>query len=162
MRTIRLLLLWVLGMITISCSAQRTLSDVASMKGVTSVYIGKAMLKLAGSTMSIGKDETGLDISKLIKDLTSIEIITCEDKKIANEVQKKCQKALSKYPMEVITEVKDDGQNVEISGVFEKDGDILNMLLISVTGSDEPTYILMKGKINIETLNTALIKEIDN
>lgn len=162
MKTLKFVLLWIVCMMSISCSAQRTFSELSSIKGVTSVYVGKTMLKLAGASMALDTDKSAVDISKIIKDLTSIEIITCQNKSVADKVQKKCNNILSKYPMEVITEVTNDDQNVEISGAFEKDGETLHMILISVTGNDQPTYILMKGKINIEALNAALINEIDN
>ncbi|MDE6692340.1 MAG: DUF4252 domain-containing protein [Muribaculaceae bacterium] len=164
MKTIKLLLVWVMSMMCISCSAQRTFSEISSMKGVTSVYVGKTMLKLASSSMALDSDVTAVNMSKIIKNLTSIEIISCEDKKVAEKVQKKCDSILSKYQMDVITEVNSNDTNVEISGAFEKDGETLKMILLSVRGGDsQPTYILMKGKININTLTDALIfpKEIN-
>lgn len=157
MKSIRLFLCTALCLLAISCSAQRTLSEVGSMKGVTSVFVGKAMLKLAGTSMAISGDQSAIDISKIIKDLSSIEIIKCEDNGAVKKVNKKCKEILSKYPFEVITEVNNDDQNVEISGVIDNDGETINMLLISVNGNDNASYILMKGKINIETLNKALI-----
>lgn len=159
MRSIRLFLCVILCALSISSNAQRTLSEVASMKGVTSVFIGKTMLDIAGGSISICGDQSALDFSKILKDLTSIEIIQCENNEIAKKVQKKCKSILSKYPLEVITEVTDDGQNIEISGVFDKDGKNLNMLLIAVTQNKEPVYILLKGKIDIVTLNNALINK---
>lgn len=161
MKSIKLLIIMAVCLLSISCSAQRILSDVASMKGVTSIYIGKTMLNIAGSSMALGKDKSAIDISKIMKGLTSIEIIQCEDSGVASEVQRKCKEVLSKYPFEVITEVTDDNQNVEISGVFEKEGEFLKMLLISVSDNNQPTFILLKGKISTESLNNALI-EIDD
>lgn len=144
---------------SISCTAQRTLSEVSSIKGVTSVFVGKTMLKLADSSMNLDADKSAIDTSKLLKDLTSIEIITCEDKDVAKKAKKECDRVLSYFPFEVITEVTNDEQNVDISGVFEEDGKTISMLLISVTEPDEATYVLMKGKIDIETLNSALIQD---
>lgn len=161
MKTFKFVLMWMICMMSISCSAQRTLTELSSIKGVTSVYVGKTMLRLAGASMSLDSDQSAVDISKIIKDLTSIEVVSCQNKSVAEKVQKKCNSILSKYPLEVITEVTSDDQNVEISGVFEKDGETLNMILISVTGNDTPTYILMKGKINIDALNAALINETE-
>lgn len=157
MRNIRILLLSALVcFISASCSSQRVLSDLSSMKGVTSVYVGKAMLQMAGSSIGMDQNSGGVDVSELINDLTSIEIVTCENKKMASSVQKKCNSILSQYPFELITEVTSDDEKVEISGVFDKDSEIINMLLISVVDDDEPTYILMTGKIDMNSLNAAL------
>lgn len=159
MKLIKLLLWMMMCSFSISCTAQRTLSEVSSIKGVTSVFVGKTMLKLADSSMNLDADKSAIDTSKLLKDLTSIEIITCEDKNVAEKAKKECDRVLSNFPFEVITEVTNDEQNVDISGVFEEDGKTISMLLISVTEPDEATYVLMKGKIDIETLNSALIQD---
>lgn len=159
MKTRRSILFWmIMCMISISCTAQRTLSEVSSIKGVTSIYIGKMMLKLAGSSADFGTDQEAVDISKLIKDLTSIEIVQCDGNSV-EKAEKVCSKVLSKYSFEVITEVTKDNQKVEISGVLDKDGKTMSMLLISVAESNELVYILLKGKIDIETLNEALITD---
>ena len=116
------------------------------------------MLQLAGgASMTITGQKSGVDLSKLFKDLTSIEIISCEDKGVAEKVEKKCKSILSRQPMEVITETSSDGQNVQISGVFDKDGRNLELLLIAVTGNDEASFILLKGKIDVVTLNNAIL-----
>lgn len=159
MKTRRSILFWIIMcLISISCTAQRTLSEVSSIKGVTSIYIGKMMLKLAGSSADFGTDQEAVDISKLIKDLTSIEIVQCDGNSV-EKAEKVCSKVLSKYSFEVITEVTKDNQKVEISGVLDKDGKTMSMLLISVVESNELVYILLKGKIDIETLNEALITD---
>ena len=159
MNSIKIFLFTLICALSISCSAQRTLSEVASMNGVTSIFVGKTMLKVAGSSMALGDNQSAIDLSKLIKSLTSIEIIQCDNIETSKKVQQKCKSILSKYPFEVITEVTADGQNVEISGVFRKEGKYLDMLLIAVTQNAQPTYILLKGNINIKTLNDALIND---
>lgn len=157
MKTIRYILFWItMCMISISCAAQRTLSEVSSIKGVTSIYIGKMMLKMAGSGIDFGNGQDAIDIGKLAKNLTSIEIVQC-DGNVAQQVEKVCRKVLARYPLEVITEVTKDDQNVEISGVLNKDGKTMNMLLITVEESDELVYILLQGKIDIESINEAIL-----
>ena len=157
MKSIKPLLCALLCIMTlISCSAQRTFSEIASQKGVTSVFVGKTMLKLAGSSMSLAANQSAIDVSKIIKDLSSIEIINCDDIKVLPAIKNKCKKILAEYPLEVITEVTDDGEKVEISGVLDKDGHFMEMLLISVSDEDEITFILMKGKIDVVTLNNAI------
>ncbi len=142
-------------MISFSCAAEKTFAEVSSMKGVTSIYIGPMMLKMAGSGIDLGNGQDAVDLGKLTKGLSSIEIVQCDDD-MTEKVKKICSKTLSKYPFEIITEINEDNQMVEISGVMNKDGKSMNMLLITVTESDELVYILMKGKIDIDTLNEAI------
>lgn len=159
MKTRKFILFWIICcMVSISCSAQKTLSEVSSIKGVTSIYIGKMMLKLAGPTVDFGSDQNAVDLGKLTKDLNSIEIVQCDGNSV-DEVQKVCNKVLARYQFELITEVIKDNQKVEISGVLNKDGKTLNMLLISVFESNELVYILLNGKIDLDTLNNAIITD---
>lgn len=156
MKTLKYIICVVICCISIDCFAKRMFSEVASMEGVTSVFIGKTMLKVAGASISIDGDQTGFNISKIIKDLTSIEIITCDEDKNLKEIETKCQSILAEYPFEVLTETSDDGKTIRISGVFDKDEKNILILLISITGNDEASFILLKGKIDIVTLNNAL------
>lgn len=143
---------------TISCAAQKTFSEVSNMKGVTSIYIGQTMLKLAGTTIDIGRKQDAVDLKRLTKGLTSIEIVEC-DNDISEEVEKACKKILSRYPFEIITEVSEGNQNVEISSVLNDDGKSMTMMLITVKEEKELVYILLKGNIDIETLNEALVSD---
>ena len=156
MKNLKYILCALLFLLSLSCQAQRMLSEVASMKGVSSVFIGKTMLKLAGASISITGGQSGLDLSRLFKDLTSIEIISCDDKGVAHKMEKKCRNILSGYSWEIITETSSDGQNIQISGVFDKDGKNLETLLIAVTGEKDASFILLKGKIDVVTLNNAI------
>lgn len=156
MRIYKYILCIVLSIICFDCLAQRMLSEAASMKGVSSVFIGKTMLKMAGSSISIGGDRSAINMSEILKDLTSIEILSCDEKGNVDSIEKKCRSILSEYPFEVLTETSDDGKNIQISGIFDKPGQNLVTILIAITGNDEATFILLNGKIDIVTLNNAL------
>ena len=159
MKKIKYIIVACICLLSFNCTAQRVLSEVAAMKGVSSVYIGKTMLQLAGgASMTVTGQKSGVDLSKLFKDLTSIEIVSCEDKGMVEKVEKKCKSLLSRHhPMEVITETSSDGQNVQLSGIFDKEGRNLELLLIAVTGRDDASFILLKGKIDVVTLNNAIL-----
>ncbi|MDE6342734.1 MAG: DUF4252 domain-containing protein [Muribaculaceae bacterium] len=156
MRKLKYLLCVILSLISLSGSAQRILTEATSMKGVNSVFIGKTMLKAAGASISISGDQTAIDMSKIFKDLTSIEIISCDDKRNVEKVEIKCRRILSAYPFEVITETSSDGKSIQISGVFDKAGKNIETLLIAITGINEASFIVMKGKIDVVTLNNAV------
>lgn len=156
MRIIKYILCIVMSIICFDCLAQRMLSEAASMKGVSSVFIGKTMLKVAGASISIGGDQSAINMSKIFKDITSIEIISCDEEGNAESLEKKCRSILSVYPFEVLTETSGDGKNIQISGIFDKAGQNIMTLLISITGNDEASFILLNGKIDIVTLNNAL------
>ena len=145
----------IMCMMTISCSAQKIFSEVSSMKGVTSIYIGPTMLKIAGASIDIGRTQDAIDLKKLTKGLSSIEIVQ-SDNAMSKEMEKVCQRILSPYPFEIVTEVSEGNQNVEISSVMNEDGKTMDMMLITVKEKNELVYILLKGKIDAETLFEAI------
>ncbi|MDE6637608.1 MAG: DUF4252 domain-containing protein [Muribaculaceae bacterium] len=156
MRRLKYILCLLMCILSIDCLAQRILTEAASMKGVSSVFIGKTMLKVAGASISIGGDQSAINMSKIFKDLTSIEILSCDENGNMDKLEKKCRSILSAYPFEVLTETSGDGKNIQISGVFDKGGQNFETLLIAITGNEEVSFILLKGKIDIVTLNNAL------
>lgn len=156
MRNLKYILCAIMCLISLACSAQRVFSEATSMKGVSSVFIGRTMLKVAGASISVSRESSAIDMSKLFKDLISIEIISCDEKENVDKLEKKCGSILSAYPFELMTETSDDGKNIRISGIFDKEGKNIVTLLIAITGSDEASFILLKGKIDIVTLNNAI------
>lgn len=156
MKKLKYIICIVLSIISIDCAAQRIFSEVASMKGVSSVFIGKTMLNVAGASVTITGGQSAIDMSKIFKDLSSIEIISCDDKGNMEKLKNKCRSILSAYPFEVMTETSDDGKNIQISGVFDKDGKNLMILLLAITGNDEISFIILNGKIDVVTLNNAI------
>lgn len=146
-----------MAILSVDCLSQRMLSEVASMEGVSSVFIGETMLKVAGSSISIDSNQSAINMSEIFKDLTSIEIISCDKKDNVTKLEKKCINILSAYPFEVLTETSGDGKNIKISGVFDKAGKNIVILLIAITGGDEASFILLNGNIDIVTLNNALL-----
>lgn len=156
MKKLKYIICIVLSIISIDCAAQRIFSEVASMKGVSSVFIGKTMLNVAGASVTITGGQSAIDMSKIFKDLSSIEIISCDEKGNMEKIKNKCRSILSAYPFEVMTETSDDGKNIQISGVFDKDGKNLMILLLAITGNDEVSFIILNGKIDVVTLNNAI------
>ncbi len=143
--------------LSFDCLSQTILSDGSSMEGVSSVFIGETMLKVAGASISIEGNLSALDMSEIFKDLSSIEIISCDDEDNVKPLQKKCRSILSEYPFKVLTETTGDGKNIQISGVFDKTGKNIVILLIAITSEEEASFILLRGSIDIVTLNNALL-----
>ncbi len=156
MKSLRYIICIVLSILSIECFAQRMLSEAASMEGVNSVFIGQTMIKMAGGSITIDGDNSAINMQEILKDLTSIEIVSCDGKENVDKLDKKCRSILSAYPFEVLTETSGNGKIIQISGVFDKTGKNLNILLIAVKGSREASFILLKGKIDVVTLNNAL------
>lgn len=159
MRLLKMYLCVILTALSLNSSAQRLLPEVSSLRGVTSVYVGEAMIKAAGNSKIQNGNRTSIDFSKIINDLTAIEVIKCVNRMSARRVKNLCDSVLSQYPFEVISSVTSDQRNVNVSGV-KKTKNFLSMLLISFIEGPNTVYILLQGNINIENLNQFLTMEL--
>ncbi len=157
MKTLRIFLIILAACLTFtSCRAQRELQELSAIKDIQSVYVGKAMLSLAGASMGNSLNAPGFDGSKLMKNLTSIEVVTTQNKKSAKEANTLIDKYLDTHKMEVLTEVSESNEHVLISGETDPESGNIKKILIKVTEPSEFTCVLIKGNISPEMLQEAI------
>lgn len=120
-----------------------TFEAISNFKGVTSVYISKAMLKTFGPGM-IGDPQ----ISAIAGNLNSIEIINCENKKFFYTISNYITKIVESYNLETLARINDDGEKVSIFSYST--GEKINYLLMLVDDKDEMTVISMSGDIPLD------------
>lgn len=120
-----------------------TFEAISNFKGVTSVYISKAMLKTFGPGM-IGDPQ----ISAIAGNLNSIEIINCENKKFFYTISNYISKIVESYSLETLARINDDGEKVSIFS--HSTGEKIDYLLMLVDDKDEMTVISMSGDIPLD------------
>lgn len=120
-----------------------TFEAISNFKGVTSVYISKAMLKNFGTGM-IGDPH----ISAIASNLNSIEIINCENKKFFYTIKNYISKIVESYNLETLARINDDGEKVTIYSF--SNGEKINYVLMMVDDNDEITVISMSGDIPLD------------
>lgn len=141
-----------LSMTLISCSAQtRLLRDLPTGNGVTKVVVGPAMMKIAGDYI----ENTENEYRDMFKDIKSIEVYSCENEKIAAEVQRLFFETIKGMNVEQNVMTEEDG---EISNIYtiidEKTGEPSGMIVYtSEIESGEVNIVIMTGKMNLDTLN---------
>lgn len=142
--------------VSLSCTAQRLFPNLKADDGLTSIYVGKTMLRLAGGTGKLmGNDN--IDIDKFIKYLSSVEIVSAEKKKCINTLDKTLDEYLKSHPdIEIATEIKDDEDDVTIYTVPGKTEDSIGQILLVVKESDEFTVIDLRGDIPISVFEQAV------
>lgn len=136
-----ILMLMCCGMVLMNAHTQeKVLEEVAALDGVDVTYITKGMLHSMGnSNIKIG----GLNISKVAKDLNSLQVLTA-DETAAGKVRSKL-KAVGK-DMEVIMKMKNDDERTDMYGVKTADGKY-SKLYMCVDEGDEITVVYMVGNI---------------
>lgn len=120
-----------------------TFEAISNFKGVTSVYISKAMLKTFGPGM-IGDPQ----IRAIAGNLNSIEIINCENKKFFYTISNYITKIVESYNLETHARINDDGEKVSIFS--HSTDEKIDYLLMLVDDKDELTVISMSGEIPLD------------
>lgn len=160
MKTIKIFLITILSVFTFtSCHAQREFSEVSKLEGVQSVYIGKAMLKMAQGAGLSNAGSAGLDVSKLVDRLTSIEIINVEKRSSLAEANRLIDKYMAETAQEVLADIVEDEDHIVITGTLNEATDSFSRVLVRITEPGEAVVILMKGDIPMEILREAISKE---
>lgn len=116
---------------------------ISNYKGVTSVYISSAMLKNFGTSM-IGNP----GIRAIAGNLSSIEIIECENKKFLYTIRNYVKKIADSYNLETLARINEEGEKVSIYGYST--GEKITYLLMSVDDNEEITIISMSGDIPLD------------
>lgn len=151
MKTLRTLATLIVSMIALtSCAQKITFPSLEGQSDVTKIYVGKAMLKMAGGDIS------GADIPKdIAKKMDSIEVITSEKSSGAQKIQSAFNAYVTENPnMEVLVQVDDNKSKVNIFAVPDKTPDTYSKIIIYVIdGEDNETVlVVMNGKITADDL----------
>ena len=130
-------------------AAERFLSGLQKMDGITSVYIGKSMLKMVGSNFSDTKLFAGTGMTgNVLNNIDCIDIVTAETEKAANHVRSLIDTNLKRMPeLELAMETEEDGEYTRIYVQPSPDGDSYKRMLIIVSEPDEVNVIDMQGSI---------------
>ena len=118
--------------------------EISKFQGVTSIYLSKFMLKMAGNTAFNFEPRIGA----IAKDLDSIEIIVCEDKTSSHRINKRLSDLIPTLNLETLAKINDEDEKVNIYG-YPHD-DVFTYLLMTVDDGDELIILSMSGNISIE------------
>lgn len=147
---------------SLPCSAQdRLFKNMSDLKGCTSIYVGKAVLKLAGSSSSFIGNLDNVNLKKLYDKINSIEVVACDDDEYAAAINKKISELVAGISdLNLLTEVNendgDGSSNVTIYTRQKPGSDIINTLLIVVMGDDDPTLVAFHGDFTMDDILAAL------
>jgi len=136
-----------------SAYTQKVFTEIAKTKGVTSIYVGKAMLRIASGSAMQNMMGDKLNIDCMLNYLDSIEIITCKSPDAIAEMEKVGAKVIDSLDLEVLTEVEEDNMRMVMMGAIDKNQTEVKTVLIYVNDNGEVAYIVMRGNIPVSVLN---------
>lgn len=115
-------------------------------KGVSTVFVSKAMLNLAGGFAALGDKK----LSRLAGKMDNIRILNCEDKGLVERIKRDAQAAYGKNGYEEMMRVNEDGERVVIYQRALKGGKS-EFALFSVEDT-ELSIINISGTITLEDM----------
>lgn len=145
-----LILICLLSILSVSARAQETvLEEISEMKHVEVVYISSSMLK---SLQSNNASIAGFATSSLADDLSSLQILTVDDKSVA-KAREKLKTVDKKYNMEVVMKLKENDTRTDMYAIRTPNKSYFSKLLTIVDEGKKITVIYMTGKVGMNTLN---------
>lgn len=128
----------------VACAQKITFSSLNNVDGVSKVFIGKAMLSMAGNSVNLGNVPMGV-----VKNLDSMEIYSSESKSGSNAIKKAFDEYVTSVDnLNLLMQVSEDDEDVSIYGTEKSGSKNMSRMLIYVKDSDEATLIVMNGDID--------------
>lgn len=116
----------------------------ADRKGVTSVYISKRMFG-----MMKNMDSGNINLANVAGKINSMQILTCENKSVADELRKETAHIKPENGYEELIRVREEGERVTI---YVKEGSKENEYVLLIDEQDEFTIILLNGQLTLEEI----------
>lgn len=134
-----ILSLLLLASISYTFAQKNPFEKFSDMDGVTSVYITKTMLSMIPKNAKA--DYGGVNIGNFISKLSTILILTSEDKKVAPEMLALANQRVKSNNYELLMRVKSD-DNDNINFFMKGKPENISELLMIVAGNDGENVIM--------------------
>lgn len=151
----RLLLLLCTLLPLVACSQSRYLSTLPTGADVNRLFIGPAMMKVAGNI------DTGDKIgNQLMKEVKSIEIYNCENAKLVESAAQAFDKVLQESMAEELVYNEDDSDVNKILLIPSADNPEAGALIVyNLEKKSEVNIVVLNGKIDMAKLASMIGKQ---
>lgn len=151
----RLLLLLCTLLPLVACSQSRYLSTLPTGADVNRLFIGPAMMKVAGNI------DTGDKIgNQLMKEVKSIEIYNCENAKFVESAAQAFDKVLQESKAEELVYNEDDSDVNKILLIPSADNPEAGTLIVyNLEKKSEVNIVVLNGKIDMAKLASMIGKQ---
>ena len=129
---------------SLSSAQDNWLDKYANQDGVTSVYISPAMFQLMPD-INVGN----VNLKTISDKINSLSILTTEKKDVATKLDNSIGQEISSDYAELMR-AKDDSSVVVFRGIQQ--GEIINVLLLTVSEPSGYTVIKIDGKFTLEDI----------
>ncbi|MCE8622592.1 MULTISPECIES: DUF4252 domain-containing protein [Bacteroides] len=151
MKTMKFILVCVLLLSPLFCQAQKNLfNKYNDMKGVSSVYISKAMMELNPNLFM--KD---LYIGKVAEHLNSVQVLSTRDNKIREEMAKDIRSLVQSSKYELLMKQKGTTSGSEI--YVNRKGSKIKELIMVMDGASSLKFVYMEGDMTTDDIKKLML-----
>ena len=118
--------------------------ELSEMKGVETVFIGPALLRMAG--------ELDVEGIKITKNIHGIGVYTISSRRVFKTAETMVKDYVKARKLDVMVTAKEDNETTQIWGSTNASGNITCMILLT-SEPDECTLIYLKGDIPMSEIS---------
>lgn len=144
----KLSVLLLICLTAIVAKAESFFEECENIPGITTVYVSKAMISLAGD-LNIESDN--MDFNSIASKIDGLWVITADDDKA--KILKSKAKVFSSKEYEKLVSVREDDETVDI--LMRSLGNDKNECVIKAFESDEATVVIIKGSFTLQDIAAA-------
>lgn len=144
----KLSVLLLICLTAIVAKAESFFEECENIPGITTVYVSKAMISLAGD-LNIESDN--MDFNSIASKIDGLWVITADDDKA--KILKSKAKVFSSKEYEKLVSVREDDETVDI--LMRSLGKDKNECVIKAFESDEATVVIIKGSFTLQDIASA-------
>lgn len=132
----------------ITLSAQENIFEkYENMKGVTTIYISPKMFGIIKELKAL--DSSNVKIDQIINKLSSLHILSCENKEVATKLRNETAHIDKDKNYEKLMKVKEENEHISI---YMKEGEKNDEYVLLIDDTDEFTIMIFKGKLTLEDI----------
>lgn len=144
----KLSVLLLICLTAIVAKAESFFEECENIPGITTVYVSKAMISLAGD-LNIESDN--MDFNSIASKIDGLWVITADDDKA--KILKSKAKVFSSKEYEKLVSVREDDETVDI--LMRSLGKDKNECVIKAFESNEATVVIIKGSFTLQDIAAA-------
>lgn len=144
----KLSVLLLICLTAIVAKAETFFEECENIPGITTVYVSKAMISLAGD-LNIESDN--MDFNSIASKIDGLWVITADDDKA--KILKSKAKVFSSKEYEKLVSVREDDETVDI--LMRSLGKDKNECVIKAFESNEATVVIIKGSFTLQDIASA-------
>lgn len=126
-------------------SSKSLYNKYSGEKGISAVYISPAMFRLIGKLPELELADEDVDISRIIKSLEGMYILSTENLAMGTRICDDVDKLLRSGKYELLMEAKDDGEVMKMYTVTK--GELITSFVMLSVNDDEVDFIGFDGQI---------------